>query len=487
MTAPSLSREFLARSSVLLEKIGQDSIHLARWLVRLGASVRIVDTEVPREFSNDCGQLRACGVIIQIVTKLESAVTRDDVVFVDLYPSPLRPFVRRARAQGALVSILSDLLLQLSPVPAIGVTGTAGKSSTTAMIGQILRNSSLTTYMGKDVAENPWLNCQVLEELDNMRPPAWLVAELTSSHLEYMHASPQVAVITNLAADHLEWHGSLENYIRAKETILRHQREGDWAILNYDDEMVRAAFAPSCRARMAYFSLRQEVSPGIFVKDEQILAHWDDAVQEIAPLEHVRIGRRYLGNLLAACGAALAAGGTLEGAGRVVREFRGLAQRLELVAEIRSIRIFNDGMAITPKKATASLGSFPDASILWIAGGRTTASWSDGLHRSDEERKLLEDAVRLGSRKAKHIILFGESAPILERYLTSERYQRLHRCDSLRSALATALEVSCTGDIVLFAPLFYVTPAEGAAFSSMAREQAGSSAESEAIRDLKRL
>jgi len=473
MAQPTLSRASLATARVLVDKINRDSIAVARFLSSLGAQLQLIDLDpLPDDLRDDCEQLAKQGVLVAAESDPNLTGFEYDVVIADLYPPPIRPFIVRARQQGLLVSTLADVLYAFCPVPKIGVTGSAGKSTTTALLFEMLIASGQTAYISQaNEGENLWPNYELLNQVERMRPPAWLLTELTSSHLEYMHTSPDIAIVTVFSPDHVEWHGSLEDYIEAKETILQYQASQQWAILNHDDA-TRTIFAPVCRGQVAYFSLTCELEQGVFLQGDQLGACWDGKRRTIAVLSDVRLGQRYLGNVLAACAGALAAGVEIEAMHQAIKQFSGLPRRMELVGEVSGVSIFNDGWAITPKKASAALESFPDQSLILIAGGATQTHWSEALHSSAEEKALVEQTCRLASRKAKAIFLFGEVAPMLRAYLLAEQYpaSALHPVADQNAALPAAIQAATAGDVVLLAPIFFINEDDAHAFTLQVRE-----------------
>ncbi len=474
MNNGKLSREKLAAARVVIDRFSADSVSLARWLARLGAQVRIVDAgPIPRALETACRQLAHSGVQLLPDTDPNSLSPNFDIVFADLFHPPTRPFIVEARRRGQLVSMLADIALQFSPVPAIGVTGSAGKSTTTLLLHAMLMAAGQPVCLGRDsVMENLWPNYEILDQLDALRPPGWLLLELTSSHLEYMHASPHVALLTVLWPDHVEWHGSTEAYLKAKATILAHQSPTDWAVLNYDDPLLRESFAPPCPAQVVFFSQTAELQRGVFVREGQIVARWNDELQPIISLADVPASGRYLINVLAACAGALAAGVPVPALAQAISQFRGLPHRLEFVADVNGVNVYADGMAITPSKAKAGIESFADSSLILMAGGASTSDYSDGLHRSPEEHAQVVAACRSACQKAKQIVLFGEAATALRGILLAEGFpaSALHTANDLRAATHRALELAAAGDTTLFAPIFFVQPDERNVFKAAALE-----------------
>jgi len=460
-----------AGASVLIDGLNRDAVALARVLARAGARVRIAGRATRPDVTRDVPELERLGVRVEPGTDVEAAVGAADVLFVDsiLFPGPLTAAVEAARHRGTLVSILADAVLAWSPVPTLAVTGSAGKSSTTAMVSQLLDDAGIRHHIPRDMPiDNAFPNFELVQALGSMQRSDWIVCELTSSHLVYMHTTPDVAVVTNLAPDHVEWHGSLEAYYEAKLRILA--ESGQLAILNADDA-TRDVFGPRARDA-AWFSVEREVERGVFVRGGEIVARMGEREEPLGPVDRVPVERPYLGNALAACAAALAAGAPAEDVARALPRVEGLRQRLRLVGEVDGVRIWNDGMAITPVKARASLASRTDDSVVLVAGGRDDPFWTDGIHRSPAEREVLEEVARLVVRKARHAVLFGPAGDLVRASLSDVGYPAgaVSRVGTLADAAVEAAGQARAGDEILLAPIFFITPEDGDAFGPLALE-----------------
>jgi len=465
-------------------------------LVDLGAKVRVVGSgSIPDDLVEDAMVLKRLGAEIVSRCNLNAARYEYEVLFLDSYTSPRETFVLEARRRGKAVTTLADLLFQLSPARKLAVTGSAGKSTTTMLVGEMLAASGLSIYMPisdaykKQTAENPYPNYELVQQLDQMSSCDWIVVELTSSHLEYMHVSPDVAVITTISPDHVEWHGSLEAYYEAKAVIMKHQSPDQWLIVNQDDELSQRLVSRYGRGQIMSFSLHRKVEPGVFVNDGRIIAAQGGEQVALAATSDVRIPHGYLANLLGASAAALAVGGNVEAIGSVIRTFKGLRQRLEFVGRVDGVAVFNDGLAATPRKAKAGLESFGDRSVILIAGGerRIEGYGSEGfLHSSPEERQRLRDVCRIAVRKCRRVVLVSDAGRDLEQVLDEEGYPSSHvtRVGTLRAASKEAVRVARNGDSILLSPLYYMDLEEIAGFNALIIEEAetaGRSVESPAM------
>ncbi|MGH6897312.1 MAG: UDP-N-acetylmuramoyl-L-alanine--D-glutamate ligase [Geminicoccaceae bacterium] len=316
------------------------------------------------------------------------------------HPRPHR-FVRRAKAEG--VPIVGDVeLLVENQVERriVGITGTNGKSTTTALIAQLLRRAGLGGQLGGNIG---------LPVLDLLPKPVEdiYVLELSSYQLELTeHLRCAVAVILNLSPDHLERHGSLAGYVRAKRRILRNQRAGDWAVLGVDDDhgrQLHRELAAGADRRLVPVAVGRPLDHGVFVLD----GHLYDALEgPAAPVLDLRGVARLRGahnwqNAAAAYGAVRALGLGLEASAAGLPQFQGLAHRLEPVATIDGVQFVNDSKATNPEAAARALSSFE--AIYWIAGGRPKDA---GL-----------DAVLPWLDRVRHAYLIGEAAGAFARTL----------------------------------------------------------------------
>jgi UDP-N-acetylmuramoylalanine--D-glutamate ligase len=353
------------------------------------------------------------------------------------HPRPHR-LVRRARAHR--IPVVGDLELLVENQTArriVGITGTNGKSTTTALIAHLLRAAGQGAQLAGNIG---------LPILDLWPTPVddIYVLELSSFQLELSdHLRCAVAVILNLSPDHLERHGSLAGYVRAKRRILRNQRASDWAVLGVDDDHGRDLYAELARAR------RQRVLPvavgraldrGVYVIDGQLFDAVEgpaEAVIDLRPIASLR-GAHNWQNAAAAYGAARALGLAPSAIAAGLPQFSGLAHRLETVATVDGVQFVNDSKATNSEAAARALASFDD--IYWIAGGRPKAG---GL-----------DAVLPWLDRVRHAYLIGEAAEAFARALAG-RAPCTHSGDlanAVRQAAAAARADRAGSPVVLLAP-----------------------------------
>lgn len=395
--------------------------------------------------------LAANGVSVEPHADLDAEPGPAEVAYLDVWTPAIAPRVEKLRARGTRVTSLGDLLLERAAGLTVGVTGTAGKTTTTSITVQLLRaagvavDASTTGRLG-----NVWPTAELLERQDPTRP---LVLELTSSHLAFMRESPRVAAITCFWPDHLELHGSLEEYRAAKEAIVRGQEPGDTVVVNADDPAARA-FAETTPADLVEVSLERPVERGAFVREQIILLRWDEAQTVVGPLDLlVYPGRQGL-NLLVALAVAVAAGAPPDALEHALAGVELPPHRGRRVGLAGGVPVLDDGMAATPSKTAAALAPYRDGSVVLIAGGIDDLG-AGPVHATPEERELLESACDTVARCARLVVLFGPAAARLEPLLAARGVPLVGTPD-LEDAIEAAVSHLDGAEVLLFSPMFPV-------------------------------
>jgi len=350
---------------------------------------------------------------------------------------------------GANIVPEVDLAAEFLRAPLVGVTGSNGKSTTTVLIGRMLEASGLSTLVGGNLG-TPLCDFAG-HEAD------WVVAELSSFQLERARRlRARVAVILNLAPDHLDRHGSLAGYGAAKARLAQLQGEGDTLVANRDDAWAREV-ARRSRARVVGFSEREALRCGAYLRAGHLAVLRDGSEWLTLELGALSLAcRTPVANALAAAAAACAAGASPEAVAQVLACFEGLPHRAQLVCERHGVRFVDDSKATNPAAAIASLAS-QSGPIVWIAGGR-----NKGLDLAE---------LRGPAARAKAIVLYGEAADALARALDRPAHQHPRLEDAVRAAAALA----SPGDTVLLAPAcasfdqFRSFEERGQTFARMAR------------------
>ncbi len=351
------------------------------------------------------------------------------------------PLVQAALKQGIPLTNDSQVFLDLVPCPVIGITGSAGKTTTTLLVGKIVEDAygKNRSWIGGNIG-NP-----LIAVVDQIRSSHWVVMELSSFQLELMNKSPEIACITNVTPNHLDRHGSMEEYTRAKARILDFQNKSDVAILNRDD---RGSWNLRSHVQGRLESFGQDIpgpdQTGTYLGGEEI-CYWDGkSSRKILPVSSIKLrGKHNQMNVLAACAIAITAGIADESILRGVEAMDGADHRLEFVRSWRGADWIDDSIATAPERAIAAINSFEEPLIL-LAGGRDkNLPWG-----------AFADLVQ---KRVKQVILFGEAADLIEDALLSaggdgQSSVPYLKCANLESAVFEAGELVQAGDVVLLSP-----------------------------------
>jgi UDP-N-acetylmuramoylalanine--D-glutamate ligase len=393
-------------------------IAVCRWLAREGAaSITVVDAEPANKLADSVAQLAGLPIEFHLgpTQQQDADFTAANLIVASPAVPPASPQLALARAAGVPITTEICLYVERCRASFVGVTGTKGKSTTTALLGRML-GTKCKTWVGGNIG------ISLLAELPNIAAGDIVVLELSSYMLHYLGQrrwSPHVAVVTMLAVDHLDWHGSAEAYLDAKRNLVRHQRAGDIAVLNADDPAA-ARFAADTPAAVTWFSLRGS-----------------RAFRLALAGDHNQL------NAQAAFAAASALGVDWESAQFAVADFAGLPHRLQLVHEHDGIRYVNDSIATIPQAAAAALRSFPPGLVIQIVGG------------SAKKNLPIDQLCAALSQRAKAVICIGQTGPTMASTLASQHRAGIlpiEVCADLPAAVTKARALARPGDIILLSP-----------------------------------
>jgi UDP-N-acetylmuramoylalanine--D-glutamate ligase len=346
-------------------------------------------------------------------------------------------FLGIARASGAEITTEMNLFMRLCPARIVGVTGSNGKSTTAALIHGMLRAAGKPAWLGGNIGRS------LLGRVYDVKPHELVVLELSSFQLEDLdeiQKSPHVALVTTFTPNHLDRHPSMDEYRRAKQTILRYQNSGDLAILNADDPDVRTW---NTRCKSLLYGLDDHGRDGTFYDGDRIVFRSDGAEQEFTLVDAIGIpGAHNLSNAAAAACCAMALGVDPMSIRRALKQFRTLPHRLESVAEVAHRWFIDDSIATTPESTIAALQSLNEP-IWLIAGGYDKGT--------DFTAVANEIAIR-----AKGVALIGQTAAKLQSLIENCRPPAfgpiLHRCESMEQAVRWCFEQSRPGESILLSP-----------------------------------
>ena len=404
-----------------------------RFLCMEGARVTVTDLRPAEALRESLRALEPLPVVYRLGGHEASDFRGTDLVVANPGVPRSSRFLRIAEKRGVPVTTEICLFVERCRAPVVGVTGSSGKTTTTSLVGRMMRRKAPRTMVGGNIGGS------LLDRLEEISLDTHVVLELSSFQLDRltdMEWSPQTAVITNFAPNHLDIHGSLQAYKRAKRQIIVHQDVHDVVVLNGDDPEIRQW---SGDGRRIVFSTKRTSGCDVYLGDGKIRHRVGHSEKTVCPVNAVALpGRHNLANALAACGAALSNGVNEADIATVLRTFKGVPHRLERVADIGGVTYYNDSIATSPDRTQVALAALPSGVVL-IAGGYDKGLAYDAL------------GCHIG-RRVSHLILTGQTADALAASVPAGSPTRILRADSLDAAVSAAARWAESGNTVLFSP-----------------------------------
>ena len=416
---------------VLVVGMGRSGRAAARLLARRGAVVTVTDQRHPDSLAHESRELMAQKAGLELGGHRETTFLRQDLIVVSPgVPSGLPPLAS-ARRKGIRVVPEIELASWFLRSPIVGITGTNGKTTTTALVGEMLKASGFSPFVGGNIG------VPLVEAVEQSPPPDVIVAELSSFQLEIIGSfRPRVAVLLNLTPNHLDRHPTFEAYVEAKARIFENQTAEDHAILNADDPNV-ARLANSVKSRTTFFSRQHALAQGVFVAEGKLwyrVRHMERALMET---RDIRLrGEFNLENALAAATVACVLGADLAALRRAAREFQGVEHRLEFAREIGGVAFYNDSKATSVDASAKALSTF-ERGVHLILGGKDKGAPYAPL------RPFLKDRV-------KEVLLIGAAQEKIGRELAG--VVDLVAAGTIQEAVRRAFERAEAGDTILLSP-----------------------------------
>ena len=419
----------LQGKKVLIIGLAKTGESLARFLSRRGALVKISDRKNEEELGSKVSTWRSLGVEVEAGEhRLESFLEADLII-----PSPgvpLIPGLREAGLRG--IPILSEVELagHFLKGRIVGVTGTNGKSTTSTLIHKILKEAGFKSHLAGNIGT------PLISFAEGSREDHIYVTEISSFQLEFVRDfRADVSVFLNVSINHLDWHPSFEDYLKAKTKLVFGQKRGDAAVLNRDDSLVWS-LSRQTGAAIYGFSRKREVTRGCFIRDGRIILR-DAHDRPLIKVSDISLpGAHNWDNIMAAGLVGHIFGVPAPSMRGSIKTFHGLEHRLEKVLTIKGVAFVNDSKATTVDATIKALQSF-EAKIVLILGGRDKGADFRKLRRWIRER-------------AKDVVLIGEAADKIARAIKGAR--PLHRAASMKEAVRTGYSLAAGGEVVLLAP-----------------------------------
>lgn len=365
-----------------------------------------------------------------------------DLVCVSGGVSLSLPILRECSARGIPLTNDSQIFFEAVTAPVIGITGSAGKTTTTTLVGRMANCLAETTHRKAWVGGN--IGLPLVEYVDQINPQDLVVVELSSFQLEQMTCSPQVSAVLNITPNHLDRHGAMEVYTAAKARILDFQNAASAAVLNREDSGAWE-LRERVKGRLVTFGL-QKPRPGLtgtYIENNQVCLAAENGSSVLLDCAEILLrGEHNRLNVLAACAVAYAAGWPAQVMRAGIHGFTGVAHRLELIGERHQAAWYNDSIATTPERAIAAVQSFDEPLVLLLGGRDKNLPW----------QRLAE----LVHQRVDHVIVFGQAAGLIRQALgplqSGDRLQSIDCAQGLRDAVQTAAAIVEPGDVVLLSP-----------------------------------
>jgi len=431
--------------NVVILGAARQGLALARFLVRQGARVTLSDQRSAAQLEQALKSLEDYPIQWALGGHALELLDGADLLCLSGGIPLTQPFVVEAQRRGLPLSNDSQIFMEVVPCRVIAITGSAGKTTTTTLVGRMAAAAASfpnRAWVGGNIG------LPLIDHLDEISASDVVVLELSSFQLEQMTISPQVAVILNITPNHLDRHGTMEAYIAAKARILAFQSPQDTAILGREDAGAWN-LTSSVKGRLVSFSESRPPAgeAGTFL-DEDFFCFQDNAggdlrVVPLAPSSLMTLrGRHNILNALAACAVAAAAGFPAQAMQQGFEGFNGVPHRLELVRNLHGVCWYNDSIATAPERTIAAIQSFEEPLVLLLGGRDKKLPW--------------EDLAELVHSRVDHVVVFGEASPLILRALGELQPNRrpftLARCQTLHEAVSAAADVAEAGDVVLLSP-----------------------------------
>ena len=454
-----MNLEDLKNKKVAVLGLSVEGLSTAKFLMRNQINFTVLDK---KEFSQMDEFDQKFLESSKIETKLGVSYLRDLKTFQIIFRSPgfplWHPKLLESQKEGTVITSQTKLFFDLCPCPVIGVTGTKGKGTTASLLYEMLKESGKDVFLAGNIGVPP------LDFLETLKVTSTVVLELSSFQLEDLKKSPSVAVVLMSTQDHLasqagdspNYHWSVDEYLQAKMNIVRFQKASDSALINYDFVSSRD-FSLESKARIFYFSLKEEFEDGAFLLGDDLVVRLSRKTERIACRSEVFLrGEHNLQNILAASLAALISGAKLEAIQKVIKIFKGLEHRLEFVSEVKGVKYYDDSFSTTPETAIAAIKSFSEPLIVILGGSEKGSDYTE-LGRTIIEAENIKAVILIGltALKIKESLRQGligldplrGSNPFGDKVL-----KIVEGLSSMEEVVERAFKLGRSGDVVLLSP-----------------------------------
>jgi UDP-N-acetylmuramoylalanine--D-glutamate ligase len=407
----------------------------ANFLLEQGAKVSIFDVRHKESFDSDkIKEFQERGVEFKFDSSPED-FSKFDFVVRSPGINPHSAIIEKIQEQNVQITSGTKIFFDLCPCKIIGVTGTKGKGTTSALIYEMLKKQGFDAYLGGNIGIPP------LDFINDLKPDSVVVLELSSFQLLDLTKSPQIAVFLMVTSEHLDYHKDVNEYIDAKRNILRFQTAEDYAVINRDYPASNESDIYT-EGKVYLVSREREVDEGAFIQDGFVVLRTEAGNRKVIPTKDILLpGNHNLENVCAAVMAAKLSGVEIKNMDAVLKEFKGLEHRLELVRIFNGVKYYDDSFSTTPETAVAAIEAFEEPEILILGGSSKNSNFS-------ELGKTIREAKNI-----KAIIGIGEEWPRIRAEIGSlQTAHIIEDATSMEQVVAASRLLAEIGDVVILSP-----------------------------------
>ncbi len=429
--------KYIVDKKVAIIGIGVSNIPLLEYFNKKGAKVTVfdrrnienIDKNIIDTISNYC---MGMSFGVDYLSKLHGF----DIIFRSPSCRPDTKEIEEEVNRGAILTSEIEMLMKMCPGTIIGITGSDGKTTTTSLIYEIIKQKGYNCYLGGNIG------IPLFTKIDEIKKDDIIILELSSFQLMDMEISPNISIITNITPNHLDIHKSYEEYIESKKNIFKYQNKDGILILNYDNDITRE-FEKEANGKVIFFSSKTKLENGIIYDDEKIKSCENGIRRHILNTKNIYIkGIHNFENICAAI-AATAQLVDIDTQSKIITEFKGVHHRLEFVRDINGVKWYNDSASSSPTRTIAGISAFNEELVL-ITGG-----YDKNLDYTPMAKPIVD--------KVKTLILIGQTSEKIYNAVKQEmknqnKVVEIYKCDSLQDAIDIANELAWPEEVVLFSP-----------------------------------
>ncbi|MBQ9659305.1 MAG: UDP-N-acetylmuramoyl-L-alanine--D-glutamate ligase [Clostridia bacterium] len=429
--------KFLNERKVAVIGLGVSNLPLIEYLHNHNANVTVFDNKTIDEIPKDVmDKITQYSMKFSFGEKYLSNLHGFELIFRSPSCLPTTPELVEEEKKGALITTEIELVIKMSPSKIIGITGSEGKTTTTTLVAEVIKNAGYNCFLGGNIGT------PLFTRINEMKPDDIVVLELSSFQLMDMEVSPDVSIVTNITPNHLNVHKDYQEYIDAKKNIFKYQNKDGVLIINYDNEITKE-FAKEANGKVIYFSSKERLDDG-YIVDGDIIKQCEEGLRKhLINTNEITIKGKHNYENICAVLAATQGIVDIDNAIDTITKFKGVHHRLEFVKEKNGIKWYNDSAATSPTRTIAGINGFKE-NIILIAGGS-----DKNLDYTPIAKPIVEHVKKL--------LLIGETSTKIYDAVKKElevqhKNLDISMCDSLEQTIKLARRSAESGDVVLFSP-----------------------------------